>query len=73
MPIFVAIGQVIRIVNCKRAPPVSSVTSVGSAAFSSSVEIMIVDADRVDQHIGFLHHRLDFAFGVAAVIVAAIE
>src|SRR5438046_10137938 len=33
---------------------------------------MIVYADGVDHYVGFLHQRLDLAFGVAAVVIAAV-
>ena len=34
---------------------------------------MVIDSDGIDQNIRFLHHRLDFALGVAAVIVPSIR
>ena len=56
-------------------PPVSSVMSLKQLRAQPLFyrrSIAVVDADGIDHHVGFLDQRLDFVFGVAAVIVAAI-
>ena len=76
MPILVAtsassLGELM--VNVR--PPVTSVTSLSKAGPSRSSGVLksrVKQADGIDLHVGLPHHGLDFAFGVAAVVVAAV-
>src|SRR5271165_4355438 len=41
-------------------------------AFFGSLEITVIQANTVNLHVRLLDHRLDFGFGVAAMVVAAV-
>ena len=60
----------------KARPPVSSVMSLSNCGPSRSSDggsVAVINADGIDHYVGFLDHRLDFIFRVAAVIVAPSE
>ena len=58
----------------KARPPVSSVdrSEARPELLLGSGHVAVVNADGIDQQVGFFHHRLDLALGVAAVVVAAV-
>src|SRR5262249_30949590 len=70
------IGQVVWIVDGKGAASgeLGDITQeAGAEALFFSGEIMIVDADGVDEYIGLFHGGANLTFSVAAVIVTAVR
>src|SRR6266403_1458327 len=69
------VRQVVRVINGKR-PATSQFRDIaeqgGSESLFFSRKVMIVDADGVDEYIGLFDHGTDLAFGIAAMIVAAV-
>src|SRR5450755_8055 len=45
---------------------------LGTFALLRSLEVSVIEANTVNLHIRLLDHRLDFGFGVAAMVVAAV-
>src|ERR1700694_2541139 len=76
MPIFwETVRQVVGFINGNR-PATSQFRDIaeqgGSEPLFFSRKVMIVDADGVDEYIGLFDHGTDLAFGIAAVVVAAV-
>src|ERR1700674_157941 len=69
------VRQVVRVINGKRAAT-SQFRDIaeqgGSEPLFFSRKVMIVDADGVDENVGLFDHGTDLAFGIAAMVVAAI-
>src|SRR5664279_3555831 len=45
---------------------------LGALALFGSLEITVIEADTVNLHVCLFDHRLDFSFGVAAMVVASV-
>src|SRR5882672_688682 len=69
------IREIVRVINGK-GPPASQFRDIaeqgGAQPFFIGRKEMIVDADRINEDVRFLHHGPDLALGVAAVVVAPI-